>query len=324
MSIITYPLNDITYSASDAETYLCTRTSGVYSQDGMFAATAIGGRQVQIAPGLAWINNATFKGKSVVVTEPITIDVDLADANSARIDRIVLRFDAAANASVIDIKKGTAGAQPQAPAISRTESLYELALCDVSIAAGSVTVEQAHLTSKILDESVCGIMRDAVTGIPTQDLYDQFEAWQEAFEADANSWMSTEQSDFTDWRETNESAFDSWQTTEKQAYLEWLESIQTVLDEDTAGHLLNMINSANAEIERKADTVYVNERFADTATRIHEHDARDITGGTFSGAIKANDSEVSNLSVKQVRNIIISNTQPSEASNGDIWLFYSL
>ena len=29
MSIITYPLDGPTYSASDAETYLCTRTSGV-------------------------------------------------------------------------------------------------------------------------------------------------------------------------------------------------------------------------------------------------------------------------------------------------------
>ena len=31
MSIITYPLNGVVYSAEDVATYLCTRTSGVYS-----------------------------------------------------------------------------------------------------------------------------------------------------------------------------------------------------------------------------------------------------------------------------------------------------
>lgn len=38
MAIITYPLNDVEYTAEDAETYLCTRTSGVYAAES-FPAT---------------------------------------------------------------------------------------------------------------------------------------------------------------------------------------------------------------------------------------------------------------------------------------------
>ena len=33
MSIITYPLNGVTYDAEAVSTYLCTRTSGVYAKD---------------------------------------------------------------------------------------------------------------------------------------------------------------------------------------------------------------------------------------------------------------------------------------------------
>ena len=39
MSIITYPLNGVVYSAEDVATYLCTRTSGVYSKETNFAVS---------------------------------------------------------------------------------------------------------------------------------------------------------------------------------------------------------------------------------------------------------------------------------------------
>ena len=39
MSIITYPLNGVTYDAEDVSTYLCTRTSGVYAKDTNYAVS---------------------------------------------------------------------------------------------------------------------------------------------------------------------------------------------------------------------------------------------------------------------------------------------
>ena len=53
MSIITYPLNGVVYSAEDVATYLCTRTSGVYSKETNFAVRTTGTRQITVAPGLA-------------------------------------------------------------------------------------------------------------------------------------------------------------------------------------------------------------------------------------------------------------------------------
>ncbi len=177
MAVITYPLNGVMYSAENAETYLCTRTSGVFSSDGHFSAAVTADRQVTISKGLAWINNTDFAGKSVCNTANVVVDIPYADGALSRIDRIVLRFDKAANASTIALKQGEAAAQPTAPDLERTELIYELGLCTVSIPAASTVVSQADVTDTRRDETVCGLMRDGVTNIPTEDLQAQAESF---------------------------------------------------------------------------------------------------------------------------------------------------
>lgn len=176
MAIITYPLNGIDYDAENAETYLCTRTSGVYSADGNFQASVTGDRQVTISTGLAWIQNATARGKSVYVSEPVAVTIPMADGTRDRLDRIVLRFDKAANRSEIVLKQGEPSSAAVAPSVERTELVYELGLCTVLCKAGSTLVDIGDVTSTLLDESVCGLMRDGVTGIPTAQLQEQAEA----------------------------------------------------------------------------------------------------------------------------------------------------
>ena len=176
MAIVTYPLNGIDYDAENAETYLCTRTSGVYSAENNFSASVTGGRQVSISKGLAWIQNTKFAGKSVCNTESVAIEIPISDGTRPRIDRIVLRFDKAANASSIVLKQGTPSSAPAAPAVERTELVYELGLCTVLVPAASTIVDAGDVTSTLLDESVCGLMRDGVTGIPTDQLQAQTQA----------------------------------------------------------------------------------------------------------------------------------------------------
>lgn len=176
MAFITYPLNGIEYSAENAETYLCTRKSGVYSSDGHFSPTITGEREVTITPGLAWIQNSEFSGKSVASTENVSVSIPVADGALPRIDRIVLRFDKAANASSIDLKQGTPATAAVAPGVTQTELLYELGLCTVSVPASSLSITAADVTDTRLDEAVCGLMRDGVTEIPTAALEEQANA----------------------------------------------------------------------------------------------------------------------------------------------------
>ena len=173
MSIITYPLNGVTYDAEDVSTYLCTRTSGVYAKDSNYAVSVTGPRQITVAPGLAWINYDDFKGVSACSREAVALTVPDADSTLPRIDRVVLQFDTAANLTAVKLKPGTPAAAPEPPAILQNHNQYELGLCTVSVPAGSSVVTAADITDTRAAEDVCGVMRDGVTGIPTAQLQAQ-------------------------------------------------------------------------------------------------------------------------------------------------------
>ena len=173
MSIITYPLDGVTYSAEDVATYLCTRTSGVYAKDSNFAVSITGTRQITIAPGLAWINYDDFKGVSVCSREDTVLTVPDADNTLNRVDRVVLQFDTSSNLTVIRLKTGTPAVAAQPPDILQNHNQYELGLCTISVPAGSAAVTSADITDTRTDEAVCGLMRDGVTGIPTAQLQAQ-------------------------------------------------------------------------------------------------------------------------------------------------------
>ena len=173
MSIITYPLNGVTYDAEDVSTYLCTRTSGVYAKDTNYAVSVTGARQITVAPGLAWVNYDDFKGVSACSREAVNLTVPDADSTLPRIDRVVLQFDTAANLTAVKLKPGTPAAAPEPPAILQNHNQYELGLCTVSVPAGSSVVTAADITDTRADEDVCGVMRDGVTGIPTAQLQAQ-------------------------------------------------------------------------------------------------------------------------------------------------------
>ena len=184
--IITYPEDGIRYDAEDASGYFATRLSGVYSAEEDFAVTAQGGLSVQVSAGQAWVRPARFKGRSIIMEQPTTVVLTEADPVRSRIDRIVLRYDAAAKKTSLQVLDGTPdSAAPAAPEISRTELVYDLCLAEIRRPAGSTSVTAADITDTRADETVCGVMRDGVTGIPTGTLVQQFRAVIDALKGEA-------------------------------------------------------------------------------------------------------------------------------------------
>ena len=172
--IITYPENGITYDADDASGYLSTRLSGVYSADEDFAVTANGGLTVTVSAGQAWVRPVRFRGRSIIMEQPEMVTLTAADAVRSRIDRLVLRYDAAARKTRLQVLEGTPdSASPTAPEITRTALVYDLCLAEIRRPAGSTEITAADITDTRADEDVCGVMRDGVTGIPTAQLQAQ-------------------------------------------------------------------------------------------------------------------------------------------------------
>ena len=169
-NIVTYPLDGFDFFARDAAGYNATRTSGVYSSEEDFAVTAAGGLSVTVSAGVGWVHPARFEGYSVIMREAETLTLALADGQRPRIDRIVLRYDAAARKSSLLVLQGTPDTQPTAPGISRTALLYDLCLAQIARPAGSTAITAGAITDTRLDPALCGVMRDGVTGIPTEEL----------------------------------------------------------------------------------------------------------------------------------------------------------
>lgn len=177
--IITYPENGITYDADDASGYLATRQSGVYSAEEDFAVSISGELSLTVSAGQAWVRPSRFKGRSIIMEQPTTLALTAADPVRTRIDRVVLRYDAAARQTRLQVLEGTPdSASPTVPAITRTALVYDLCLAEITRPAGSTAITAANLTDTRADEDICGVMRDGVTGIPTAQLIAQWRAAQ--------------------------------------------------------------------------------------------------------------------------------------------------
>ena len=168
--IVLYPANGFDFDAADVAAYLAGLTSGVFSSAEDFPVTAAGGLKVTVGAGRGWVHPNRFTGYSITKREADTLTLPLADPSLPRIDRIVMRYDAGARAASLQVLQGTASSTPTAPAISRTELIYDLCLAEIARPAGSTAVTTGQITDTRLDEKLCGIVRDGVTGIPTEEL----------------------------------------------------------------------------------------------------------------------------------------------------------
>ena len=168
--IVLYPANGYDFDAADVAAYLAGLTSGVFSGAEDFPVTATGGLTVTVGAGRGWVHPSRFTGYSITKREADTLALPLADPSLPRIDRIVMRYDAGARAASLQVLQGTASSTPTAPAISRTELTYDLCLAEIARPAGSTSISTGQITDTRLDEALCGLVRDGVTGIPTDEL----------------------------------------------------------------------------------------------------------------------------------------------------------
>ena len=121
--------------------------NGVYNTE--LGVMAAGDMNITVQPGRAWIN-----GRIYILTEALTIPVEVSDGKLNRYTSIVLRADANARKITVQAVDGTYSAQPTAPNITRNSEIYELKLADIYVAAGAISISQAEITDTRLDNEV--------------------------------------------------------------------------------------------------------------------------------------------------------------------------
>ena len=261
--MICFPLDNTEYGANALGAWCATRTRGVFAADGHFAVTANDDMTVTVGPGLAWLKAGQFWGVNAFENDSQLLTIDTADGSLSRIDAVCVRLDKNQNRAEIVIKKGSYSPQPAAITPPARDLDYdEIYVATIAVAAGATAIRQIDITDRRLNEDYCGIMRDGVTGIPTQQLYTQWQSWLENFTAEAQSYYQQYQTmtadlytqyaaDIAVRGDDADQVFadytqrmDSHEQTAQADFQTWFDSIRGILDEDAAGHLQNEIGDA--------------------------------------------------------------------------------
>ena len=230
--MICFPLDNTEYQADALGAWSGTRTRGVFSADGHFGVKSNGNMTVTVSPGIAWLKAADFWGVVVHEINPQVLTIDTADGALSRLDAICVRLDKTRNVGEIVVKKGRYMSPP--PLFDgfpeQGSSFYdEIYVAAVTVRAGATSILQTDITDLRLNEYYCGLMRDGVTGIPTQSLYDSWQAWFSDFKLSSDK-------KFSDWY----GAFTSSNATK---FNNWFQNLQDQLNSNQAANLQNQIDN---------------------------------------------------------------------------------
>lgn len=211
-----WPLDNTEYTAEAIGAWSGTRTRGVFSAEDCFAVTATGGFGIKVSPGLAWLKIAEYWGAAVLEKSETDFTVNVGSGLLARYVAVVLQYDKTANDVQLVLRYGEYGSPAVKPQPVRDTYYDEIILASILQPAAAVEITQADITDERLNEDLCGLMRDGVTGIPTAQLFaqvrDQLDRQQDVFSA-------------------------------------WFEHIKGQLDEDPAGHLQLQLDELAADVQ---------------------------------------------------------------------------
>ncbi len=119
--------------------------------------------------------------------------------------------------------KGTYSANPQAAALTRNADAYEIAVADVLVAKGVISITQAAITDTRLNNDLCGIVTGLIQQADTTEIFSQFTTF------------------VSEFKQGNVAEFSAWTEKQKQEFIIWENGIRNILNENTAGNLLAMI-----------------------------------------------------------------------------------
>lgn len=209
------------------------------------------GMAVTVKAGKAWIN-----GYFYINTGDLSVTLPTADGILNRIDRVVVRWDLTERIISVVVKSSAPSASPVAPQLQRDADAYELCLADVLTGAGVTAISQANITDRRLDGALCGVVAGVVDQIDTDAFNAQLEAWF----SDYKKASVDEYGDLVSYMESLELLGDqqyaalqtymnAFKTASENDFNAWFAALKNVLDDDAAGHLLNLIQNVTARVD---------------------------------------------------------------------------
>ncbi|NFC87519.1 phage tail protein [Clostridium botulinum] len=235
---------DRVYLAEDFARYFAKFIgTGVYPNPatGLQVVALDNNMQIRIKKGDAYILGRDFEN-----TDDYIIQLDVADGVLSRIDRVVLRLDYLDRKIKPILKKGNYASSPVAKSLQRDADAYEIALADVYVKNGVISIMQSNITDLRLSKELCGIVHGVIQQVDTTEIFRQFQAW------------------FNEQKNVHEGDFEKWVNEFKIAtgkkFTDWVDDLKNSLDpsEDIAARLQMQISENKlrlADITKQIDNI---------------------------------------------------------------------
>ena len=206
--------HDRTYKAEDWAEYFAS-----FIGNGVFPVPSTGlqvvandGMKLNVKTGKAWINGYFYFN-----TGDLAVELDTADGQLNRIDRVVVRWD---------------------------------------LTNGVTAITQSKITDQRLNTSLCGVVAAVVQQIDTAAFNAQLQAWfaeyQSLSAAEYNtlvSYMNSLKLQGNTQYEAFEQHMADFETQAAADFNAWFNGLQNVLDDNAATNLLNITNALDARVD---------------------------------------------------------------------------
>lgn len=181
--MVCFPLDNTVYQADALGAWCAGRTRGIFSGDDHFRVTTNGNMSINLSPGIAWLKADAYWGVCLYEKNDTTLQLGTADGTMHKCVAVCLQLDKNKNKASAIIKHGEfdaskAGALKKLPApVQNNPDFDEIYVATVHIAPSVISIARGDITDQRLNETYCGVARDGVTRLPTQQLYDAWYGW---------------------------------------------------------------------------------------------------------------------------------------------------
>lgn len=241
------------YTASDLYKLIALLVgNGVYANE--LAPTATNeDMSITHGAGHAWINGVAYTNST-----PFVLDIATADGSLNRYDSLMLRLNLSLNEVYAVIVQGTYAANPTPPACTRNAETFDLKICDIYVPAGCMKITQDQIIDTRLNTSVCGVPVFPVEHLDTTSFYRQIatdlENFQQKNEADFTAWVEEQQDSNLATLAALVEAVRNTSDASRDEILALLAQLNNLVDSDTVGELIAVINNTQKAVDQVADT----------------------------------------------------------------------
>ncbi len=214
-----------------------------------------------------------------------TLDIATASAVNDRIDTVVLRLNDNDDVRECEfyVLTGEVATNPVRPALTQTDSIWEIGLADILVKANSTQISNANITDTRYETARCGII-SSISEFDTTTLYQQIQA-----------------------------DLSEFQTVTQAEVLAWFENIKSQISGDVAVNLQNQIGNLTDLTTTKKDSLVeavneVNKKGVDVLDTKEEIEAN-TDAGKVAGALAVKEM-VGEVSASLV---VIESTTPNTA-----------